>query len=190
MPVNFVRKADALIPEIHNRRMIPVISGGTAYYLKSWLLGLPDIPPADKSIRYRVKTRWEGQDNQALRQALKDIDPESAARIGAGDRYRLLRALEVYEQCGKPLSSFKPPESSKKRYGHTNHWTSKTKSRPGSADRATCRYHVGIGITGGGKELASSWCNSIRPRYEKGLDTGSGLVPGRILTPLLKTSAP
>lgn len=107
----FCRKADALVQEIHSRGLLPILSGGTAYYMKSWLLGLAQIPPADRIIRERIHSRWAGKDNHVLRQALLDIDPDSALRIGAGDRYRLLRALEVYEQCGQPLSAFKLPKT-------------------------------------------------------------------------------
>ena len=47
----------------------------------------------------------------AMREMLKSVDPVSAARISPGDSYRIMRALEVFRQTGKPLSSYTPPDT-------------------------------------------------------------------------------
>jgi len=103
---DFCKKSDRIVGEILERGSLPLITGGCAYYLKSWLLGMPQTPPVDISLRSQIAKRWKGRSNRAIRDALYRVDPVSADRIGTGDRYRLRRALEVYEQSGRPLSSF------------------------------------------------------------------------------------
>jgi len=107
---DFCTRADIAISGIIERGNNPVLSGGTAYYLKSWLLGMPETPVSDPEIRSALESRWAGKMDGEIRAELQLIDPVSAGRIGKGDRYRMLRALEVYQQSGRPLSSFSIPD--------------------------------------------------------------------------------
>ena len=108
---DFCKRSDRIAREILGRGRLPLITGGCIYYLRTWLLGMPQTPPADISLRRQITKRWEDRSNQAIRDELHSLDPISVNRIGAGDRYRLLRALEVYEQSGRPLSSFVSPNT-------------------------------------------------------------------------------
>ena len=112
----FSHRADTAVRDILSRGFLPVISGGTAYYMRSWLLGLPESPPADPAVRRAVNRRWTGENDNALRRELERVDPASAGRIGGRDRYRMLRALEIYEQTGRPLSDFPPPVAIRRDY--------------------------------------------------------------------------
>lgn len=105
----FLRLADKAVRDIHARGLLPVISGGTAYYMRIWLMGLPLTPASDPALRLDLGRRLEGADCDELRVRLERVDPISAGRIGRRDRMRMLRALEVYEQSGRPLSAFPPP---------------------------------------------------------------------------------
>ncbi|MFW5684110.1 MAG: tRNA (adenosine(37)-N6)-dimethylallyltransferase MiaA [Spirochaetota bacterium] len=102
----FVDDANELMREIHARAMLPVVSGGTGFYFKHLLLGLPQAPPSDPEVRERVLLRAEREGTDALYEELGRVDPQSAARIDGNDRYRITRAIEVFEQTGRPLSSF------------------------------------------------------------------------------------
>ncbi len=113
---DFCQRADQAIAEIVSRGMIPVLSGGTAYYLKGWMLGLPNTPEVDPEIRLSLEKQWSASDNNSLKKAVGEVDPVSAARIGAGDRYRMLRVLEVYTQTGKALSEFAVPDKARDDY--------------------------------------------------------------------------
>ncbi|MCG8452113.1 MAG: tRNA (adenosine(37)-N6)-dimethylallyltransferase MiaA [Spirochaetales bacterium] len=113
---DFCDRTQECIQEIHSRGNLPVLSGGTAFYFKAWLMGLPQTPPSDPLIRQRVEERWIHQDEDAIREALFQVDEVSAQRIGRRDRYRLLRALEVHEQTGKALSSFDVPNTPRQDY--------------------------------------------------------------------------
>jgi tRNA dimethylallyltransferase len=113
---DFCKRTDEALAGILRREHLPVISGGTAYYLKSWLLGMPETPLSDPRIRSELETHWAGKTSEALKEEILRIDPVSARRIGRGDRYRMLRVLEVYLQTGRPLSSFSVPDSPREDY--------------------------------------------------------------------------
>jgi tRNA dimethylallyltransferase len=103
---DFVRLADAACAAIVRRGKLPVISGGTGFYLKSFIQGLPKAPPADPEIRIQLKQELREKGAAALMEELARLDPVSAGRIHLRDEYRLLRALEVPRLSGRPLSSF------------------------------------------------------------------------------------
>ncbi|NQT60752.1 MAG: tRNA (adenosine(37)-N6)-dimethylallyltransferase MiaA [Bacteroidetes bacterium] len=102
----FVKMADSAVQTILSSGHIPVISGGTAYYIKHYLTGLPKAPAADSEIRKKIEQLHQQQGIKYCIDKLQQVDPVSAARINSNDTYRILRALEVYEISGKPLSSF------------------------------------------------------------------------------------
>lgn len=99
-----------MVPEIAGREAIPVISGGTAFYLQRYLFGLPSTPAASEEIRRRLLERLEVEGLDALRQELAGVDPQAEARIGRNDAYRVVRALEVFEETGLPLSDHPVPQ--------------------------------------------------------------------------------
>jgi len=107
---DFVRLASEACLEITSRGKLPVVSGGTGFYLKNFILGLSEAPPSDMEIRDILKLELAEKGAAALMQELSACDPVSAGRIHINDEYRLLRALEVYRSCGQPLSSFEVNE--------------------------------------------------------------------------------
>lgn len=107
---DFVGLAEGLIRDITRRGKIPIVSGGTAYYFRNLLFGLSEAPPGDAGIRARVEAEYAARGLEAMNRRLREVDPEAAARIAPRDKYRVLRALEVYEAAGRPLSSFAVPQ--------------------------------------------------------------------------------
>jgi tRNA dimethylallyltransferase len=105
----FVRLAEEACMEAAGRGALPVVSGGTGFYLKNLVQGLSDAPPSDKELRSRLKEELELNGAGVLMEELAKADPVSAGRIHINDEYRLLRALEVYRLTGRPLSSFNSP---------------------------------------------------------------------------------
>jgi tRNA dimethylallyltransferase len=108
---DFVQLADQCIKEIIARGHLPVISGGTAFYLKTFIYGLPQTPKADEASRISVGRDLRERGLNALFDELKEKDPESARRIMHMDAYRITRALEVIRSTGRPLSSFRLPSA-------------------------------------------------------------------------------
>jgi len=112
----FVRRTEQLIPEIRGRGKIPVLCGGTAYYLRSFITGLPDAPPGDPEIRRALRREADLRGIRTLAEELARVDPLTYSRIQERDTYRILRALEVYRRSGKPLSAFNNPKTPRGEY--------------------------------------------------------------------------
>ncbi len=100
----FRRDALSLIEPIQQRGRIPLLVGGTMLYFRALEFGLATMPSADPALRQRLAEELASQGNEALHDRLKQVDAVSAARIHRNDPQRLLRALEVVELTGRPLS--------------------------------------------------------------------------------------
>lgn len=112
----FVDLADGLVPEILSRGHLPVLSGGTAFYFKNFIYGLPETPAVDETVREAVRRDLHEAGAKKLFEELRRIDPLSWERIHAGDTYRITRAVEVYRQTGRPLSEYAEGGSPRKEY--------------------------------------------------------------------------
>jgi tRNA dimethylallyltransferase len=112
----FVHLADACCADIAARGKLPVVSGGTGFYIKHFVQGLPEAPPSDPKIRSELKEELQVRGKAVLMEALAIGDPDSASRIHPNDEYRLLRALEVLRVSGRPLSAFAAAGRAPSRY--------------------------------------------------------------------------
>ena len=83
---------------------IPVFTGGTGLYFKALTQGLVDLPEISEGVRGQLRRRLENEGLKALYQDLEAKDPETAGRLKPADQQRIIRALEVFEATGKPLS--------------------------------------------------------------------------------------
>jgi len=101
----FVRAAEQVIAEISARRRHVLCVGGTALYIKALSEGLFEGPSADPAIRARLKARADREGVPALHGELAGVDPRAAERIHPNDLRRIVRALEVHEITGQPISA-------------------------------------------------------------------------------------
>ena len=102
----FARLAGEVLAQIKGRGRVPIVAGGTGLYVRALLEGLSEMPPSDPKIRERLTAAAKEEGRSALHERLSKIDPAAAAAIPANNIQRVLRALEVYELTGKPISSF------------------------------------------------------------------------------------
>jgi len=101
----FLEMAYTAIKQIEGLNKPIIAVGGTALYIKALLYGLFEGPRSDEKIRALLSKRAEDKGLEHLYQQLKNIDPMAANRIHPNDRKRIVRALEVYQITGKPISS-------------------------------------------------------------------------------------
>ncbi|MHC4559552.1 MAG: tRNA (adenosine(37)-N6)-dimethylallyltransferase MiaA [Planctomycetota bacterium] len=94
------------IEQIHSREGKIIAVGGTALYIKALLYGLFEGAGTDEQIRDELQARAESEGLAELHSELVKIDPAAAERINPNDSRRIIRALEVYQLTGKPISSF------------------------------------------------------------------------------------
>lgn len=101
------REARDRIAAMHKKGVVPVVVGGSGFYIQALVDGLfaPKISDPDVKQKWRNKVREIGQD--AVFNYLKQVDPASAERLHPNDTQRVVRALEVYELAGQPISDFK-----------------------------------------------------------------------------------
>lgn len=98
--------AASIIEAIWKRGRLPIVVGGTFFWMKALFEGFSPVPKVPKEIRLRLSAMGEKAGLEAMYEWLCKVDPEAAARIGPHNRQRILRALEVYEATGTPLSWF------------------------------------------------------------------------------------
>ena len=95
----------------------PILVGGTFFYLRALLAGLPEMPARDEGVRARLRRIASSPRGQArLHRWLSKVDLQSGRAIAPADRHRVERALEVWAVSGQPISTWKRPttESSEK----------------------------------------------------------------------------
>ena len=101
----FKRLADEAIADIHDRGKLPIIVGGTGFYINSVLyeyhFGEADT---DEAYRAELEQYAEAHGNEALWNILQEKDPDSAAKLHSNDTKRVIRALEVLHVTGIPAS--------------------------------------------------------------------------------------
>lgn len=88
----------------HAEKRLPVIVGGTGFYLKALLEGMSPIPSIDPTLRQQAQAFYDTHGIDGLADEVRRIDPQGAAQIDTSNPQRLMRSLEVYLATGKPLS--------------------------------------------------------------------------------------
>ncbi len=102
----FLDQANAAVEQIKARGKSVIAVGGTALYIKALLYGLFEGPGSDRHIRHQLTARAETEGLEKLHRELMQIDPAAAERIHRNDARRIIRALEVHQLTGRPISSF------------------------------------------------------------------------------------
>jgi tRNA dimethylallyltransferase len=102
----YVALANKTAAEIHARGRQALFVGGTPLYLKALLRGIFEGPSADWPLRSALKEQAEREGREALHARLAKVDPAAAARLHPSDLRRVIRAIEVFEKTGVPISQW------------------------------------------------------------------------------------
>ena len=102
----WLERAKDCCREIEGRGRRVLFVGGTPLYLKALLFGLFDGPPADLAVRARLEREAAELGREHLHARLAGVDPAAAARVHVNDLRRTVRALEVWELTGRPISDW------------------------------------------------------------------------------------
>lgn len=101
---DYERLAFAAVQDIGLRNKLPVVAGGTGFYIRALLKGVWRVPPKDPVLRKRLRNIANRKSSQFLHRMLEKFDPLTAAKTSANDTYRIVRSLEIYFQSGKRKS--------------------------------------------------------------------------------------
>lgn len=101
----YKKEAEEKIKEILNKNKVPIIVGGTGFYVKALLEGLniPDVDP-DEDFRQEMEDLVKNKGKEALYKKLQESDPEMAKKLMPNDSFRIIRALEVQKISGQKMS--------------------------------------------------------------------------------------
>lgn len=157
----FQRLARQKIQEVHSRKHLPILVGGTGLYIEAVTYDYR-VPPAgqDFEIRNQYQRFAEEHGNEALHQKLEEIDPITAKRLHPNDVKRVIRALEVYHLTKKPFSSFEQAE--KRPYYNSMLWIGLTMPREILYQRINERVD---------RMLEEGFIEEVKKLYKKGYDT-------------------
>jgi tRNA dimethylallyltransferase len=120
--VEFYKEAFLALRNILARKKIPIIVGGSGYYLHTFLYGPPEGPPADKAIREHLEKQMEKYGPEVLYERLQMIDPEYAKTVTENDRHKIIRGLEIIQITKKQVSDFPRPMIKKNPYFDARCW--------------------------------------------------------------------
>ena len=112
--VRFQALARAAAEDIYIRGKIPIVAGGTGFYIQA-LLNDIDFTQIDENTQFReeMERLAAEQGAEVLHERLRAVDPESAEAIHANNVKRVIRALEYYEQTGEKISAHNEAERAK-----------------------------------------------------------------------------
>jgi tRNA dimethylallyltransferase len=102
----WLTRARSCAEEILRRGKRVLFVGGTPLYLKALLYGIFDGPPASEPIRQRLEADFQSLGSRTMHDRLAGVDPTAAARLHPNDQRRIIRALEVWELTGRPISEW------------------------------------------------------------------------------------
>ncbi len=100
------REARLIIDRLLHEKKIPIVAGGSGLYIRALVDGFFEKQIFDQQIKARLKEKIKSQGLEFLYEQLKQVDPISAGKLHPNDGHRVVRALEVYELTGEPLSAF------------------------------------------------------------------------------------
>lgn len=103
--VDFYYEAQQAIDKIHSNGNVPIVVGGSGFYLRALLYGPPEGPPSVPALRQQFEAEMEVQGCLAMYRRLQELDPIYAESITPNDRHKIVRALEIMKLTGQRVSS-------------------------------------------------------------------------------------
>lgn len=102
--VEYYHEASQAIKEILDKGGVPIIVGGTGFYIHSLIYGPPSGPPSDPHLRKSLEQEMESKGAQIMFDKLKELDPDYALSITQRDRHKIIRALEIISLTQQKVS--------------------------------------------------------------------------------------
>lgn len=105
---DWARDATKVIENIESRGKVPILVGGTGFYLRTLRNPLFESPKTDMKLREQLRELHREKGAAHMYSLLVEVDPKLAATLEENDHVRVIRALEVFHQTGKRMSDLQP----------------------------------------------------------------------------------
>ncbi len=106
----FYKQVQEAFREITARENVPIVVGGSGFYIHALLYGAPQGPPSDPKVRSLLEKQMHDLGAEVLYERLQMFDPHYAATISEFDRHKIIRALEIMALSEKRVSDFPKPD--------------------------------------------------------------------------------
>jgi len=106
----------SIIEKLFQQKENVIVAGGSGLYIDAILYGIDDLPTIDKDLRNDLQKKYEDEGIESLRFMLKNLDPETYKKVDLRNSKRILKALEISIQTGKPYSSFLTGQKKKRNF--------------------------------------------------------------------------
>ncbi len=106
--VEYYQESCQAIKEILDKGAVPIVVGGTGFYIHSLIYGPPSGPPSDPQLRKALEQEIDSKGTQIMYDKLKQLDPDYATSITQNDRHKIVRALEIISITHQKVSQLPP----------------------------------------------------------------------------------
>ncbi len=178
---DYARLARSTCEAVLARGHFPILVGGTFFYLRAFLSGLPEMPPRNEALRRRLRAiASTGRGQTKLHRWLSKIDPQSGRKIAPPDRHRVERALEVWLTSGRPISSWDRPEHAKEEIPSMKIALSLDRARLVETLDERVNRMYGTGLVAETASLLARYPRTARPFGTIGYREAASVVAGEI----------
>jgi tRNA dimethylallyltransferase len=109
--VEYYQESCHAIKEIFDKGAVPIVVGGTGFYIHSLIYGPPSGPPSDPKMRKMIEDEMDSKGTKTMYDKLKELDPDYALSITQKDRHKIVRALEIISLTSEKVSNLSPVSS-------------------------------------------------------------------------------
>ncbi|MBX3268836.1 MAG: tRNA (adenosine(37)-N6)-dimethylallyltransferase MiaA [Sandaracinaceae bacterium] len=161
--------ADRAIAGILARGRLPIVVGGTGLWLRALVRGLVELPKPDPALRAALEAEAEAVGDAALHARLAPLDPRYAAQIHPHDRRRIVRALEVLAQTGRPLGEHLAEHAKgAPRYATETYLLDRPRAELYARLRARIDAMIAAGWVDEVRAIVARWGRDVRPLHSVG----------------------
>jgi len=181
---DYARMARDTCASIDARGKRAILAGGTFFYLRALLSGLPEMPGRNEAVRERLRAiAQKPRGPERLHRWLSKIDPQSGRKIALADRHRVERALEVWVTSGRPISEWERPTAVAEELPAIK--IALTLERPRLVEILDARVDAmyGGGLVDETRELLRQFPRASRPFGTIGYAEATAVVAGEMLLP-------